>query len=415
MSEEPLTLGVTYWARRTGLRMWEAYDRSATRDELAHLAALGCNAVRLVLRWEDVQPRSEKLNPVALRAFEHTLDAAADAGLAATTVLLPVTIAGGLHLPPWLISADPLALLRQLDARGALPTLPSDRPPLVSEWRTQPNHAPNLFDDTDTRDKQRLLVRELLGNFASHPAAAAWQLGDGLEYVVPPASRQQSRDWLSALVETARATASQARLSAGVSPRGVLNGAGPRPEDAAQLAGMAVLNAAVLPPWLPQRTTPDALLFMHALASGLAEQPVAVAGVGTGSAPEGRQAAVADAAYGRARSTTLVRPQEQADYVAAALDGLWRAGAPAIWLAAYADFPADTWRVPPLDQAVGMRAQGLVDGAGNEKPAAEAVRSFMQQARGRQQPASTLHVDPERYWHAPQQEIERLWREFDQR
>ena len=76
MSEQsqPFSLGLTYWPRRSAFGWWQNYDRGATRDELAHVAALGCDTVRLCLRWEDFQPGPQRINSAALRALEHALD-----------------------------------------------------------------------------------------------------------------------------------------------------------------------------------------------------------------------------------------------------------------------------------------------------------------------------------------------------
>jgi hypothetical protein len=46
----PFSLGLTYWPRRSAFGWWQSYDRGATRDELAHVAALGCDIVHFCLR-----------------------------------------------------------------------------------------------------------------------------------------------------------------------------------------------------------------------------------------------------------------------------------------------------------------------------------------------------------------------------
>src|SRR5436190_15985860 len=80
MSEQtqPFSLGLTYWPRRTAFGWWQADDRGATHDELAHVAALGCDTVRFCLRWEDFQPGPQRLNSAALNTLEHALDTAGD-------------------------------------------------------------------------------------------------------------------------------------------------------------------------------------------------------------------------------------------------------------------------------------------------------------------------------------------------
>src|SRR5262245_8119494 len=62
-------LGLTYWPRRTAFGWWQAFDRGEAREELAHVAALGCDTVRFCLRWEDFQPGRSRANSAALDAF----------------------------------------------------------------------------------------------------------------------------------------------------------------------------------------------------------------------------------------------------------------------------------------------------------------------------------------------------------
>src|SRR6478672_10531095 len=109
---EPFSLGLTYWPRRSAFGWWQAYDRGATRDELAHVATLGCNTVRFCLRWEDFQPSARRINSAVLRALEHALDAAQAAGLGVVAALFPASVGGALHVPRWANGVDVLDELR---------------------------------------------------------------------------------------------------------------------------------------------------------------------------------------------------------------------------------------------------------------------------------------------------------------
>src|SRR6476469_162734 len=112
------SLGLTYWPRRSAFGLGQAYDRGATRDELAHVAALGCDTVRFCLRWEDFQPAPQRINSAAPHAFEHALDMAGEAGLRVVAALFPGALGGALQLPAWANGADPLDELRRGQRRG---------------------------------------------------------------------------------------------------------------------------------------------------------------------------------------------------------------------------------------------------------------------------------------------------------
>src|SRR6266542_5164363 len=91
MSEQTqlFSLGLTYWPRRTAFGWWRAFDRGEAREELAHVAALGCDTVRLCLRWEDFQTGPRRINSGALSNLEHVLDSAQGAGLCVVAALFP--------------------------------------------------------------------------------------------------------------------------------------------------------------------------------------------------------------------------------------------------------------------------------------------------------------------------------------
>ncbi|KPV53039.1 hypothetical protein SE17_11950 [Kouleothrix aurantiaca] len=60
-SPPTFSIGVTYWPRRAGFLWWRAFDRGAVREELAHVAALGCDTVRFCLSWEEFQPSPQRV------------------------------------------------------------------------------------------------------------------------------------------------------------------------------------------------------------------------------------------------------------------------------------------------------------------------------------------------------------------
>ncbi len=443
MSETPFTLGLTYWPRRTASNWWAAFDRGAVHDELAHIAALGFDRVRFLLRWEDVQTGPQRVNGGVLSAFERALEAAASARLRVVVGLFPVAMAGGLHVPHWVCNGDPLEELRQVSRFGAPLAAPgAARPQVIYENGYHDYDLHDLLHDPSARAAQRYLVREVVGYFGSHPAIDAWQLGEGLERLRKPASAEGAREWFRALAEAVDSARRGAATMGVVSTRALELPAGPRPEHLASICDRVAVSAEVLPAGLPQRPLDvDAVLFLYTLASSLAERPLALAGLGQPTAPEGQTGWVSDSPFGIARQTYLAHPQEQAEFIGRALERLYAAGAAGVWLSDYADYPPELWRLPPLDRAVGARTRGLVDRSGREKPAAEAVRAFAARLRAERtaatvpspaQPASPadaapppapsptapmrhfspLPLDPERYWRDPRRELEALWTTF---
>jgi hypothetical protein len=421
----PFSLGLTYWPRRTAFGWWRAYDRGETRDELAHVAALGCSTVRFCLRWEDFQPGPRRVNSAALHALEHALDAAGEAGLRVVAALFPVALGGALQLPSWANGADPLDELRRATrlVGPALIVRPANTPPLLYDGAYRTNKAADLFTDTTVLDAQRYLIREMVGYFGAHPALSAWQIGEGLERVHRPESAGAVHEWFAAMVEAVRAQREGARVLGVISARGLVSPVGPRPDHVA--ATCDLLGVAADPPEPPANERPNHssyVAFLHALTAALGRRPALVAEFGLATAPEPgstgvegeRPGWINDSAYGRGLRAYRGDAEQQSIFVESTLDRLHGAGATGAWLAAYADYPPALWREPPLDRAARERTLGLIDASGREKPAAAALRRFAAERREVVDVAPPIDADPERYWRDPKREFERLWREFSE-
>jgi hypothetical protein len=418
MSEQsqPFSLGLTYWPRRTAFGWWQAFDRGETREELAHVAMLGCNTVRFCLRWEDFQPSARRINGTALRALEHALDAAHEAGLGVVAALFPASSGGVLHVPRWANGVDVLDELRST-GRQVGPTIelrPNNEPALLYEGTYHPFQTRDLFSATPILDAQRYLIREVVGYFRSHPALKIWQIGEGLERTCKPSSAQAISDWFATMGETMREHDSRTPLMGVTSARGLTVSIGPRPEDIAKSCSLVGVTAD--PPERPEREKPvhtAYVAFLQALTAALVEKPVFVTSLGLPTAPDGQASWIVDTVYGRPLHAYQAELEEQTAFVETALDQLHRAGARGAWLASYSDYPQPLWQTPSLDRAIRERTLGLVDADGREKPAANALRHFAAQRPTVIDVASPITVDPERYWREPKQSFEVLWRDFN--
>lgn len=420
---QPFSLGLTYWPRRSGFGWWRAFDHGEVREELGHVAGLGCDTVRIGLSWEDFQPGPQRLNSHALRALEAVLDAAQAAGLRVVAALFPVAQGGGLLLPRWANGANPLDALRQAarlgDGRLVLPA--GGGPALIYEQRYHTNTASDLFTDARVLEAQRYLIREVVGYFGTHPALYAWQLGEGLERVQAPRSAEAVARWFAGMAGAIREQRGQARVLGLVSAHSLTLPSGPRP---AQIAAACDLLGVVADPPQPPggaRANHAAwVAFLHALTAGLGQRPTLVAAFGMPTSTAGRPGWAAgeaheqpgwisDQSYGRPLRADRGDGEQQAMLIEQALERLQQAGASGAWLASYADYPTDLWREPPLDRAIRTRTLGLVDAQGREKLAAAALRRFAAQ-RHPVLPTTPLDADPERYWREPKRELARLWR-----
>jgi hypothetical protein len=413
---EPMSLGLTYWPRRTGHGWWRAFDRGEIREELSHIAMLGCNTVRFCLRWEDFQPGPRRINSGALNALEHALDAAQETNLGVVPALFPVAIGGALQIPDWANGVDPIDELRSA-ARLIGPTVvhhPTGGAPVLYEGRYRANKANDLFTDTRVLDAQRYLIRELAGYFRSHPAIHMWQIGEGLERIHKPDSAQAVADWFTTMAEALHEQHSQARILGVTSVRGLTTSAGPRPTDIAENFGL--VGVAADPPQMPKPERPNHapyVVYLHALTAALAERSVTVTSLGMPTTHNGQAGWINDTVYGRSVHTYLAEPEQQATFIETTLDRLHRNGARGAWLASYADYPQPLWQTPPIDRTIRERTLGIVDADGREKPAADALRRFAAQRPRVVEAAPPIDVDTEHYWRDPKRGFAELWREFN--
>jgi hypothetical protein len=412
--EQTFSLGITYWPLRNSYRAWSGFDRRAVREELAHIASLGCDTVRLCLRWEDFQPGPERLGREAVRGLEIMLDAVQDAGLRAVLALFVGGLGGARLLPQWttgysLIEDDPEIVQRY----GQVLRAPGPQVAVVYDDAHRHTQLRDLYENRAQLEAQRYLIRELIGNFDAHDAVYAWQLGYDLERVLLPTRNRAARDWFRRICEYARQYGAK-RIMGVVSPRSLTSDSTLRPEQIAEEADLLGIHTFPHEPLrLNEPRSPAGVSFLYHLAASLVGKPVLVANLGLASAPDNRARWIADRAFGRVARSYLASEDEQADFLENSLQTLWRAGATGIWLAAYGDVPRDLWGIAPFDRFQRERTIGLIREDGREKPAAEVVRRFAKEHSDKQchAPASFMEFDPERYWYNPAEQIQLLLRE----
>lgn len=422
----PFSLGLTYRPRQgVGPAInpygWRAVDVGATRDELAHIAELGCDTVRLCLHWEDFQPGPTRIGSPAMRALERILDAVQSARLHAVVALFPAGLGNAVQVPFWATGIRPGVEMALETRFGPLLIVnPASQPPVLYEGRYHATPVRDLYRDPEQQQAQRYLIAEVIGYFAAHPAIHTWQLGHGLEYARTPRSAEDAYEWLANQVEQAREHGAT-RLASVVTAYGLSRQDTLRPHHLAELCDSLIVHTLpatplrVTAPWHPAYVT-----FLHALTASLAGHqpapPIVMANLGLATRSGEMAGWVVDSAFGRSTYTYLADEEQQAAFVADSLTALYRAGVAGVWLAAYADAAPELWTTPPFDQSIRERSLGLVRADGREKPAAAALRDFA--ARLRQNAPGTpgappdLDLDPADYWRAPAGTLRRLFQEW---
>jgi endo-1,4-beta-mannosidase len=177
-------IGANYWSRSAGPRMWARYDAGLVREELATLAAHGCNVTRSFCFWPDFVPEPGRLDDEVLERVADFLDAHVETGLGT----IPTLIVGHMSGENW----DP-------------------------SWRA----GRDLYRDVWLVAQQAWLGEELARRFGAHPAVVGWLLSNEMPLYGGPASEVDVTAWARLLVQALRAGGATQPISVGDGAWGV--------------------------------------------------------------------------------------------------------------------------------------------------------------------------------------------------
>ncbi len=395
---------------------WSSYDHGALREYFQQLREIGAQHARFDLRWAEAQPGIQRISVTALNGFHRGLDLAQDNGLQVVVSLMGVTFGSVLHLPDWAVGIPAQAL----SAQGLVTALSAPSLTILDQRHYRRDTVRNLCTDPELRDAQRYLLREVVGNFASHPAIIGWLLGAGIERLGLLDHHRDYAAWWSDLAERARAYGAR-RLFGQVDATTLSRPDSLRPYDIAMAGGETVVSVG---PWPPIGNGPpargQAACFLHALVAGLlaeevndaAAAQVVVADLGWPTAPTpALQGWQTDEVFAQPAQTFLAGEDEAATALQNAISALARQQAAAIWLAGFVDASEPQWRIPPFDRGWIARAWGLWRADGQPKESWIALREAIR-ALPAQGALPSLPVDPDRFWRHPASELRRLWQEY---
>lgn len=177
-------LGVNFWSRAGGPRMWTAYDGTVVRDELRTLAEHGLNVTRSFCFWPDFVPEPGRLDEAVADRFADFLDAHVELGLGTIPTFVVGHMSGENWDPPW---------------RGGR----------------------DLYRDAWLVGQQAWLAGEVARRFGSHPAVAGWLVSNEMPLYGGPAPADVVAAWGRLLVQAVRAAGATQPISLGDGAWGV--------------------------------------------------------------------------------------------------------------------------------------------------------------------------------------------------
>jgi endo-1,4-beta-mannosidase len=202
-----LWVGVNFWSRSGGPRMWVNYDRDVVREELATMRDHGMSVTRSFLYWPDTMPTPDALDDHVMANFEDFLDAHSELGM--TTI--PTFLVGHMSGENW----DPV-------------------------WRD----GRDIFEDVWFVARQAFYIRSVVERVGGHASIRAWLLTNEIPIYANWETRGAGTpatsviSWAQILIDAVRAGGSRLPVSIGDGAWGVEvtgNDNGFRVRDIAQL------------------------------------------------------------------------------------------------------------------------------------------------------------------------------------
>ena len=348
------SLGVNYWPRRSAMSMWRRFDAGEIREDLAHMAELGLDAIRFFLRWDDFQPDPHTLDRTMLTRLEALADLIAEAGLQAMPTLFCGHMSGVNWLPSWTLDQ----------------ATPAGRFRTITEHGESPHGIGDFYQVGELLDAQVRLARAVGERLRTHPAVSAWDLGNEFSNLREPASDADAATWSRVLVDALQ-TSSGLPVTAGTHGEDLTLDRRLRlsslcaPYPYATMHGYSVYST-----FARDRLDAEVVPFLAGLAAAFAHKPVLFTEFGN---PAGQS--------GTTLPFASLDEDEMATYCARVLKRLHADGHLGAWWWCWTDYDEALHDEPPFDRAPHERAFGILRSDGSDKPVAAALAAFARERR----------------------------------
>jgi endo-1,4-beta-mannosidase len=177
-------LGVNFWSRAGGPRMWSRFDPDTVREELLVLARHGLNVTRSFFFLPDFMPTPYVIDEECVERFARFLDLSREAGVGT----IPTFVVGHMSGENWDVA-----------------------------WRD----GRDLYADGFMLARQAFFVRTIAERFGGHPAVVGWLLSNEMPLYGGATRAEYGRSWAELLVQAIRAGGARQPASTGDGAWGV--------------------------------------------------------------------------------------------------------------------------------------------------------------------------------------------------
>lgn len=171
-------VGVNYWSRGGGPRMWARFDEAMVTEELRILAEHDLGVTRSFCYLPDFMPRPYTIDTGCLDRFVRFLDLSQEAGLRT----IPTFVVGHMSGANWDVW-----------------------------WRG----GRDLYGDGWMLAQQCFLIREVVSRTKDHPAVAGWLLSNEMPLYGGETRAELGRAWAELLIQAIRAAGGRQPASTG--------------------------------------------------------------------------------------------------------------------------------------------------------------------------------------------------------
>jgi endo-1,4-beta-mannosidase len=171
-------LGVNFWSRAGGPRMWTRYDEATVSKELQVLSDHGLTVTRSFFFWPDLMPDPYDMDEDVLTRFGNFLELHSSLGLRTVPTLLVGHMSGENWDPPW---------------RGGR----------------------DLYTDVWLVSRQAWLAEQLARRFGTHPAVAGWLVSNEMPLYGGPGTPESVTAWAQLVIQGLRAGGAAQPVSLG--------------------------------------------------------------------------------------------------------------------------------------------------------------------------------------------------------
>ncbi len=365
--------------------MWREFEIAEIRDEMAQIADIGLEVVRLFALTEDFLPGPTTVDPIMVSRLVDVVGAAKDAGLRVVPTLIVINMSGRFWWPEWM-----------LDSQGN----PGD-----------------LYSDPILKS-QVLLATTCARALAGDDSVRAFDLSNEIDDSQNPKSREAGRLWASTLSSAIRREAPGTPIQIGAHLPSLTAKNRLRVDDLGAIADEDIMHAYPLYSDVARSfLDPELVPFSCALTSALSGsgRPTLMQEFGLCTAPPGELGqTIIDDFLGQPLAQYLASEDEAATYYDAVLERLLKTGAAGAYAWCYGDYDSRLFDRPPIATAVRERTFGLVRADGSEKPAADVWRRFRKRrdagSLGAGAVPPTLDVSADEYHRAPGENFARLYK-----